>query len=68
MEKPIAVGQLKDKSLFQDSDGSAVPAKSVCHNCSKLKVWREALTTYFLGNTENDNLNFYQNSVLYDSL
>lgn len=39
MDRPITAGQLKDKSFFQDNDGSTVPAKSVCHICSKLKVW-----------------------------
>ncbi|KAM6093429.1 solute carrier organic anion transporter family member 1C1-like isoform 3-T5 [Theristicus caerulescens] len=47
MDRPITAGQLKDKSLFQDSDGSAVPAKSVCHNCSKLKIFLGALAFSF---------------------
>lgn len=63
MDRPITAGQLKDKSLFQDSDGSTIPAKSVCHICSKLKVWSGALNTYFLCNTENGSLKFCQNSV-----
>lgn len=56
MDRSVTAGQLKDKSLFQDTDDSAVPVKGVCHSCSKLKVWRGALTTYFLWSTENDNL------------
>ncbi|XP_074442042.1 solute carrier organic anion transporter family member 1C1-like isoform X1 [Larus michahellis] len=47
MDRPIAAGQLKDKSLFQDSDGSAIPAKSMCHNCSKLKIFLGALAFSF---------------------
>ncbi|XP_054680787.1 solute carrier organic anion transporter family member 1C1-like isoform X2 [Grus americana] len=47
MDKPITAGQLKEKSLFQDSDGSTVPAKSVCHNCSKLKIFLGALAFSF---------------------
>uniref|UniRef100_A0A672TJB9 Solute carrier organic anion transporter family member n=1 Tax=Strigops habroptila TaxID=2489341 RepID=A0A672TJB9_STRHB len=35
MDRSITAGQLKDKSLFQDSDGSAIPAKNMYHNCSK---------------------------------
>ncbi|XP_061300396.1 solute carrier organic anion transporter family member 1C1-like [Pezoporus flaviventris] len=47
MDRSITAGQLKDKSLFQDSDGSAAPAKSVCHNCSKLKIFLGALAFSF---------------------
>lgn len=52
MDRPIAAGQLKEKPVFQDSDGSAVSAKPVCHNCSKLKVWKSPHTKYFLWSTE----------------
>ncbi|XP_075614311.1 solute carrier organic anion transporter family member 1C1 isoform X2 [Balearica regulorum gibbericeps] len=47
MDKPITAGQLKEKSLFQDSDGNTAPAKSVCHNCSKLKIFLGALAFSF---------------------
>ncbi|PKU39313.1 solute carrier organic anion transporter family member 1c1-like [Limosa lapponica baueri] len=47
MDRPIPAGQLKDKSLFQDSDGSTVPVKSVCHNFSKLKIFLGALAFSF---------------------
>lgn len=63
MDGPITASQLKDKSLFQDNSGSAVPARNVCHNCSKLKVWKGAFITYFPWKPENDNMKFYQNSV-----
>lgn len=63
MDGPITASQLKDKSLFQDNNGSAVPARNVCHNCSKLKVWKGAFIIYFPWKPENDNMKFYQNSV-----
>ncbi|XP_014111574.1 PREDICTED: solute carrier organic anion transporter family member 1C1 isoform X2 [Pseudopodoces humilis] len=47
MDRPVTAGQLKEKSLFQESDGSAVPAKTVCHNCSKLKIFLGALAFSF---------------------
>ncbi|XP_074682459.1 solute carrier organic anion transporter family member 1C1-like [Strix aluco] len=47
VDRPITAGQLKDKSLFQDSDGTAVPAKSICHSCSKLKIFLGALAFSF---------------------
>uniref|UniRef100_A0A803WDI8 Solute carrier organic anion transporter family member n=1 Tax=Ficedula albicollis TaxID=59894 RepID=A0A803WDI8_FICAL len=47
MDRPVTAGQLKEKSLFQDSDGSAVPARTVCHNCSKLKIFLGALAFSF---------------------
>ncbi|KAJ7427116.1 hypothetical protein WISP_09534 [Willisornis vidua] len=47
MDRPITAGQLKEKSLFQDSDGIAVPAKTMCHNCSKLKIFLGALAFSF---------------------
>ncbi|XP_027750043.1 solute carrier organic anion transporter family member 1C1-like isoform X2 [Empidonax traillii] len=47
MDKPISAGQLKEKPPFQDSDGNAVPAKTMCHNCSKLKIFLGALAFSF---------------------
>ncbi|XP_010001250.1 PREDICTED: solute carrier organic anion transporter family member 1C1-like [Chaetura pelagica] len=47
MAKTITGDQLKDKSLFLDSDGSAVPAKTMCQSCSKLKVFLGALAFSF---------------------
>ncbi|XP_032544465.1 solute carrier organic anion transporter family member 1C1-like isoform X1 [Chiroxiphia lanceolata] len=47
MDRPISAGQLKEKSLFQDSDGSMVPVKTPCHNCSKLKIFLGALAFSF---------------------
>ncbi|XP_030335229.1 solute carrier organic anion transporter family member 1C1-like isoform X2 [Strigops habroptila] len=47
MDRSITAGQLKDKSLFQDSDGSAIPAKNMYHNCSKLKIFLGALAFSF---------------------
>lgn len=47
MDGPITAGQVKEKSLFQDSDGNAVPAKTMCHNCSKLKIFLGALAFSF---------------------
>ncbi|XP_065703498.1 solute carrier organic anion transporter family member 1C1-like isoform X1 [Patagioenas fasciata] len=47
MDRSVTAGQLKDKSLFQDTDDSAVPVKSVCHNCSKLKIFLGALAFSF---------------------
>ncbi|XP_033370628.1 solute carrier organic anion transporter family member 1C1-like isoform X2 [Parus major] len=47
MDRPVTAGQLKEKSPFQESDGSAVPAKTVCHNCSKLKIFLGALAFSF---------------------
>ncbi|XP_010084961.1 PREDICTED: solute carrier organic anion transporter family member 1C1-like [Pterocles gutturalis] len=47
MERPITAGQLKDKSLLHNSGGSPVPAKSMCHNCSKLKIFLGALAFTF---------------------
>lgn len=68
MDGPITASQLKDNSLFQDNNGSAVPARNVCHNCSKLKVWKAAFITYFPWNPENDSTKFYQNSVSFDTI
>ncbi|XP_056349801.1 solute carrier organic anion transporter family member 1C1-like isoform X2 [Oenanthe melanoleuca] len=47
MDRPMAAGQLKEKSQFQDSEGSAVPARTVCQNCSKLKIFLGALAFSF---------------------
>ncbi|XP_051640425.1 solute carrier organic anion transporter family member 1C1-like isoform X2 [Manacus candei] len=47
MDRPISAGQLKEKSLFQDSDGSVVPVKTPCHNCSQLKIFLGALAFSF---------------------
>uniref|UniRef100_A0A8C4UAU3 Solute carrier organic anion transporter family member n=1 Tax=Falco tinnunculus TaxID=100819 RepID=A0A8C4UAU3_FALTI len=47
MDRPNTAGEVKGKSLFQDSDGSTVPVKSVCHNCSKLKIFLGALAFSF---------------------
>ncbi|XP_074396206.1 solute carrier organic anion transporter family member 1C1 isoform X2 [Zonotrichia albicollis] len=47
MDRPITAGQLKGKSLFQDSDGNAAPARTLCHNCSKLKIFLGALAFTF---------------------
>ncbi|XP_055663675.1 solute carrier organic anion transporter family member 1C1-like isoform X3 [Falco peregrinus] len=47
MDRPNTAGEAKGKSLFQDSDGSTVPVKSVCHNCSKLKIFLGALAFSF---------------------
>ncbi|XP_054243035.1 solute carrier organic anion transporter family member 1C1-like [Indicator indicator] len=47
MDKQITAGQLKDKSLLQNSDGSMGPAKTMHHNCSKLKIFLGALAFSF---------------------
>ncbi|XP_064887032.1 solute carrier organic anion transporter family member 1C1 isoform X2 [Columba livia] len=47
MDRSVTAGQLKDKSLFQDTDDSAVPVKGVCHSCSKLKIFLGALAFSF---------------------
>ncbi|XP_056351216.1 solute carrier organic anion transporter family member 1C1-like isoform X2 [Oenanthe melanoleuca] len=47
MDRPMTAGQLKEKLQFQDSEGSAVPARTVCHNCSKLKIFLGALAFSF---------------------
>lgn len=48
MDKIITTGKLKDKPSFQDSSSAVAPAKVMCHNCSKLKVWKGTFTMYFL--------------------
>lgn len=48
MDKIITTGKLKDKPPFRDSSSAVVPAKVMCHNCSKLKVCKGTLTMYFL--------------------
>ncbi|XP_066857000.1 solute carrier organic anion transporter family member 1C1-like isoform X2 [Anser cygnoides] len=47
MDKTITTGKFKDKPPLQDSNGSTVPAKSGCHNCSKLKIFLGALAFSF---------------------
>ncbi|XP_040421802.1 solute carrier organic anion transporter family member 1C1-like isoform X1 [Cygnus olor] len=47
MDKTITTGKFKDKPPLQDSSGSMVPAKSGCHNCSKLKIFLGALAFSF---------------------
>ncbi|KAJ7395568.1 hypothetical protein BTVI_153466 [Pitangus sulphuratus] len=47
MDRQISAGQLKEKPPFQDSDGNAVPDKTMCHNCSKLKIFLGALAFSF---------------------
>ncbi|XP_040511916.1 solute carrier organic anion transporter family member 1C1 isoform X1 [Gallus gallus] len=47
MDKIITTGKLKDKPPFRDSSSAVVPAKVMCHNCSKLKIFLGALAFSF---------------------
>ncbi|XP_071898584.1 solute carrier organic anion transporter family member 1C1 isoform X2 [Anas platyrhynchos] len=47
MDKTITTGKFKDRPPLQDSNGSMVPAKGGCHNCSKLKIFLGALAFSF---------------------
>ncbi|OXB70463.1 UNVERIFIED_CONTAM: hypothetical protein H355_009899 [Colinus virginianus] len=47
MDKIITTGKFKDKPPYQDSNSTVVPAKFMCHNCSKLKIFLGALAFSF---------------------
>ncbi|XP_032301913.1 solute carrier organic anion transporter family member 1C1-like isoform X2 [Coturnix japonica] len=47
MDKIITTGKLQDKPPFQDSNSAEVPAKVMCRNCSKLKIFLGALAFSF---------------------